>query len=342
MKQILRSAHDELFARSPDERFDSFGSLWEYAQRKKEDSADRWHSPTQITPQVEGGDLVLSLGNDGTFLLNDWSFSQICRLSGISKETINRLSSETARRALEETLPGGNRPLQVLTSGQQVRSIHGTQYTRLWDLDLLAVVREFATDFVPPQEGIEGGTGLYAGEQDMFCFLIDPAGWTEIDGEAFAPGFFLWNSEVGRRSLGIQTFWFQKVCRNHLVWDAVEVVDFTRKHTANVHESLGEIRRHIESLVAKRDQRKDRFAEVIKKAMTEQLGSDAEEVEKVLTQAKIARSTIKSALELAKQKGAFTIWSLVDALTRLAGEIPNAGDRSEADARAATLLALVS
>jgi hypothetical protein len=57
----------------------------------------------------------------------------------------------------------------------------------------------------------------------MFCFLIDPTGWTEIEGEAFAPGFFLWNSEVGRRSLGIQTFWFQAVCRNHIVWDAIQV-----------------------------------------------------------------------------------------------------------------------
>jgi type I restriction-modification system DNA methylase subunit len=34
----------------------------------------------------------------------------------------------------------------------------------------------------------------------MFCFLIDPKGWIEIDGEAFAPGFFVWNSEVGRRA----------------------------------------------------------------------------------------------------------------------------------------------
>src|SRR6185437_16317944 len=73
---------------------------------------------------------------------------------------------------------------------------------------------------------------------------------------------FVWNSEVGRRSVGIQTFWFQAVCANHIVWDAVEVVDFTRKHTANVRECLSEIRRHIERLVEKRDQRRDGFARV--------------------------------------------------------------------------------
>ena len=103
-----------------------------------------------------------------------------------------------------------------------VRSLHGVAYTRLWNTDLLGVVDEFATDFQPPQAGAGGATGLYCGEQDMFAFLIDPTGWAEIDDQAFAPGFFVWNSEVGRRSLGIQTFWFQAVCENHIVWDARE------------------------------------------------------------------------------------------------------------------------
>jgi hypothetical protein len=174
----------------------------------------------------------------------------------------------------------------------------------------------------------------------MFCFLIDPAGWTEIEGEAFAPGFFLWNSEVGRRSLGIQSFLFQAVCQNHIVWDAVEVAEFTRKHTANVHESLGEIRRIIEALVAKRDERRDGFTKVIAKAMTEKLGNDADEALKVLLKNGISRGTAKQALEIAERHGRFTIFSLVDALTRIAGEITLAGDRTEADAKASSLLAL--
>lgn len=87
------------------------------------------------------------------------------------------------------------------------------------------------------------------------------------NGEAFAPGFFLWNSEVGRRSVGVQTFWFQVVCQNHIVWDATDVVEIKRKRTANVHESLNEIRTLIESLVNTRDQRRDGFAKTIKNAM---------------------------------------------------------------------------
>ena len=163
------------------------------------------------------------------------------------------------------------------------------------------MVREFATDFVPPQKAgdsggeSDGGTGLYCGEQDMFCVLIDPTGWAEINGEAFAPGFFVWNSEVGKRSVGVQTFWFQAVCQNHIVWDAVEVVDFSRKHTANVYESVADIRGIIARLVQKRGGRRDGFVQVVKKAMETRLGSSSAEVLKVLAKQGITRTLAKEA-----------------------------------------------
>jgi hypothetical protein len=225
--------------------------------------------------------------------------------------------------------------LQALATGETVRAIHGASYTRLYNADLLTMVREFLTDFVPPQpagmDGIQPSvtdddipfvpdpeptptSGLYCGEQDMFCFLIDPTGWAEIEGEAFAPGFFIWNSEVGKRSVGVQTFWFQAVCQNHIVWDAAEVVEFSRKHTANVHDSLREIRRLVEGLVDRRDARRDGFVNVMRKAMGQKLGDDADEVLKVLNEGGITKKLAKEALEIARQRGGFTIFALVDAL----------------------------
>ena len=194
----------------------------------------------------------------------------------------------------------------------------------------------------PPPKGAGDATGLYGGEQDMFCFLIDPAGWTEIGGEAFAPGFFVWNSEVGSRTVGIQTFWFEAVCQNHIVWDAVEVVEFTRKHTANVRDSLSEIRRIIEALVKKRDERRDGFVKVIAKAMETKLGDNAEEVAKFLARSGIARTLAKKAVEIAEQRGSYSIFSLVDALTRIDGTLAYAGDRTAADQKASSLLALAA
>lgn len=333
----LSRAHNELFKRTPDECFDSFDDLRRKCCVDREDSVDQWIRPQDI---IVSHDLTLC-SNGEEFSLNEWSFSQLCRMAKVSKDTINRLSFSTASKALEETLPNSEKPLQLLTHDDQIRSVHGVAYTRLWNADLLDVVNEFASDFRPPQKAMDDvSTGLYCGEQDMFAFMIDPTGWAEIDGQAFAPGFFVWNSEVGKRSVGVQTFWFQKVCQNHIVWDATEVVEFSRKHTANVRDGLNEIRMMLANLVARRDQRRDSFATVMRKAMTERLGTDPEDVSKVLAANKIPANLVTEAMEIARQQGGFTIFAMVDALTKLSQRTRYAGDRVELDARIGQLLRL--
>lgn len=348
--QNLTRAHDELFTRHPDERFRSMAELWEHCESTKRWSGVLWVPPNEFWVEPSANGLSMTIQCD-TMRMTDWSFTQLCSLAAVSKDTVNRLSAKTATDVFKETWPQGAKPFQILHAENTIRSIHRASYTRLYNVELLTAIREFAVDFQPPQQAFGGSaadgdtppaTGLYCGEQDMFCFLIDPTGWVEINGEAFAPGFFVWNSEVGRRSVGIQTFWFQAVCQNHIVWDAVDVTEYTRKHTTNVHEALSNIQHMLARLVEMRDQRRDSFATVIKKAMGTDLGSDAEDVMKVLRSHGIQKSVAQEALKIARQQGKFTIFSLVDALTRLAREQKNAGDRTEADVKASTLLTLAA
>lgn len=339
----LSQASSELFRRRPDECFPSLEAIVQHCRAERRESQDRWHLPARLQPTVVGGELSFAPGDDGEFLLNDWSFSQICRLSGVAKETVNRLSPDTARAVLRETLPMGNKPLQLLTTGPapMIRSVHSAAYSRLWNSELLETIVECAGEFSPPQTAFNGATGLYCGEQDMFLFLIDPSGWIDVGGEAFAPGMFCWNSEVGRRSLGISTFWFQRCCQNHIVWDATDVVEFTRKHTGNVRESLLEIRRMIEAVQKRRDERKDAFAATVRKAMAMNVGSDREEAMKFLATQSIARDSIERAVkQLGAEGKAFTLWNLVDALTHLNVALRFAGDRTEADQKVGKLLEL--
>lgn len=156
------------------------------------------------------------------------------------------------------------------------------------------------------------------------------------------PGLLLWNSEGGKRSVGVQTFWFQAVCQNNIVWDALEVVEVNRKHTANIHDSLREIRGLIEGLVEKRDERRDGFVRVIRKAMETKLGEDTDEVMDVLNKRGITRNLAKEAVEVARQQGGLTIFAVVNALNRIAGRLKNGGDRTDADAKASSLLSLAA
>jgi hypothetical protein len=338
----LRQASRELFSRPPDERFESVDELLRHCQSLRQSSTDRWQLPQTLRPSADADRLVLALGDDGAFHLNDWSFTQLCGMAGIAKETINRLSPETASRALQETLPTADKPVQILTMDHSIRSIHGVSYTRLWNEELLRMVRDVAVDFQPPPKGFNGATGLYCGEQDMFLFMIDPTGWTEIGGQNFAPGFFGWNSEVGRRSIGVTTFWYQEVCANHICWQCADVTTVTRKHTRSVGDALTDIRVAINQLVEKRDAARDQFVATIRKAMNEPTG-DKEETLHILADHGVNRPLAKKAVELAEARGQrFTIWSLVDALTQLSRDSRYAASRVEADQRASALLALAA
>ena len=364
MKQNLTRASDELFKRPPDECFHTLDALAAHCERTRDTAAELWPLPSAVRPVDDAGALKLDVGSVAPLGLSDWSFSQLCGMCGVAKPTINRLTPKTAGAALLETLPPGDKPIQLLTTAgrdplsaeRTVRAVHGTAYTRLWNAELLDVVREFG-DFRPPGSRHESeeanddlSTGLYCGEQDMFAFLIDPDGWVELDTrdpktgwsrtERFAPGFFVWNSEVGRRSLGVQTFWYQHICQNHIVWDAVEVAEFSRKHTANVRDGLGEIRQRLDALVARRDERRDAFAATMKTAMETRFAPDAtrEKAVKALQKEGIPAALAKQVVPESGRAG--TLFDVVDRLTRLTGKTVFAGDRAELDAKIGRLLAL--
>lgn len=341
---VLTKASRQLFARTPDESVPDFGTLLDRCWEQRNRSRDRWQLPQTITPVPLEGGVGLEVEGGERFALNDWSFTQLCKMAQVSKETVNKLTPETAATALAETLPVGKKPTQLLTAGGAVRAVHGTNYSRLWNADLVDAVADAAAGtFAAPPKGFNGATGLYLGEQDLFLFLIDPDGWCEVDGEAFAPGFFVWNSEVGRRSVGVQTFWFQQVCQNHVVWDATEIEEATWTHTTRVDEAVPTIRKLVAALARKRDERRDTFVKVLRKAVRTELGSDAEEALKALTRHGIPQGLGKLACEQCHQQGKrFTVFALVDALTQMNREARFAGDRTEADVRAASLLNLVA
>jgi hypothetical protein len=338
----LTKASRQLYGRKPDECVEGLPALLRRCREQKAASLDRWQLPKAIEPVPAHDGVGLRLGAEGTFGLNDWSFTQLCKMAGVSKDTLNKLTPGTAAQALAETLPVGKKPTQVLTEAGAVRSVHGTNYSRLWNADLVEAVADAAGGFGPPPRAYTGATGLYLGEQDVFAFLVDPDGWCEVDGEAFAPGFFVWNSEVGRRSVGIQTFWFQAVCQNHIVWDATEIEESVWTHTAKVDEAVPTIKALVAQLARKRDERKDTFVRVLKRAAEAVLGADADEVLKVLGRHGIPAGLGRMACEQCHRQGKrFTIFALVDALTQLNREVRFAGDRTDADVRAASLLKLV-
>lgn len=250
------------------------------------------------------------------------------------------MAEETAGQVIREALPAGRKLAHFLVDEGVSRSIHSSAYTRLWNADLIESVTDAASGFRPPPAGFNGATGLYAGEQDIFLFLIDPEGWIEAEGGAFAPGLFVANSEVGHRSLSVTTFWFQQICQNHIVWGAQDVLDYSIRHTLKIETSLGEVQATIDHIVRKRDRLKDSFTEVLKRAAAKVLSDEAEDVLKAVGRT-VPKHLVEEACDLCHREGRrFSVWALVEALTRLNREVVYAGQRNDRDRMAASLFTL--
>ncbi len=80
-------------------------------------------------------------------------------------------------------------------------------------------------------------TTLYASDRDMFVFLADEENRIELPGRragrsgSFARGFFVWNSEVGKTTLGAGFFLFDYVCCNRIIWGADQYTEVRIRHT---------------------------------------------------------------------------------------------------------------
>lgn len=103
----LTNAQKELFKRSPDEHYRSFKDLLRVCNDDKEQAVEQWASPDNVKPVALDGELCLEIPANDPLDMNHWSFGQFCALSGVNKATINKLSVETARQALLETMPSG-------------------------------------------------------------------------------------------------------------------------------------------------------------------------------------------------------------------------------------------
>ena len=307
MTTNLMRASRELFRRSPDECFPSLDVLQQHFLWQKQESREIWQPPRLAGRELRSEQrLMLDAGDDGAYRAERLELWPALPARGSRQGDGQPADRPTAARRLRrDPAAGPTSRCNCSPLGGRLRSIHAGQLHPAAQRRTAGRDRGSRGRF--PAAARRDSTGQPASTAaSRTCSASSstrPAG-PRSTAKPFAPGFFVWNSEVGCRSLGIQTFWFQAICQNHIVWDAVEVVEFSRKHTANVHEALDEIRRAIETLVRKRDERRDGFCQGHPaRRWRPSSGDDAEEVQKVLSQNGIPADLAKEAIDIAQAAG---------------------------------------
>lgn len=263
----LMQASRQWSSRPADQRFTSLDELVAFTRHQREISKgtvvpSRRLSAAPIEDDAERKSLVV-LGPDGTPAApTHWAFGQLANQVGAPAGYLRSLPADIAADALNYGI--FKRPVEdtgILVrqnGGLELAAVTGPRYGRVWNADIALALRErfgdgVTGDFTVPGEFgkavdvDKGNTTIFASDRDMFVFLADEKNRIEVPGRrngqsgTMARGFFVWNSEVGSKTLGIATFLFDYVCCNRIVWGAegyeeIKIMHFASASTRWVEE----------------------------------------------------------------------------------------------------------
>ena len=259
----LFAASQQWATRTVDETFLSLEDMLGFYAGLRQTSRERIMSnrDLQFVP-AEGGELKVINRNGAQAGLTNWAMGQLASLAGAEQGYLTKLPPELAAdcmnwglqrlRKVEELGILVSKAPQAQGSALQLRAATGPRYGRIWNEEVLrGLVGRFG-DGLPgsgdwtipgyfgqrPTEVTKENSTLWGGDRDMFVFLADEKNLIEVPGRRqgraspMSRGFFCWNSEVGARSFGIATFYFDFVCSNRIVWGARDYREITIRHSA--------------------------------------------------------------------------------------------------------------
>jgi hypothetical protein len=267
MTSTLTQASQQWISRPADERFMSLLDMQAFKRSQREHSRPKVISSRKLG--VEPASLIGAETRHGLIIRDEsgyhstpthWSFGQLCSLASPGNSPASYFRETRMPAAVVADCLNYN--LRFNRSVEDVglylheerdgvfglRSVNGPNYGRVFDAEVLdALVARFG-DGVNGQWRVPGefgqavtvtreNTTLFASDRDMFVFLADEENRIEIPGRragqhgSFARGFFVWNSEVGKTTLGAGFFLFDYVCCNRIVWGADQYTEVRIRHT---------------------------------------------------------------------------------------------------------------
>lgn len=266
----LMQASNNWASRPADERFASLHDMQTKMRSLKSRSDYDVHTTRHIEVAPVTGDDThrkLQINLEGGPLAgmqlepNHWSFGQLCSLASPGNSPAgyfrdSKLPAEviadclnynlTRDRSVESVgILGTTMPYEPGThkrGAAELRAATGPNYGRVWNADTVDMLVDRFGDGVTGDWRVPGefgkrvnvtkdNTTLFASDRDMFVFLADEDRRIEVAGRSLARGFFVWNSEVGDKTLGAGFFLFDYVCCNRIVWGANQYTEVRIRHT---------------------------------------------------------------------------------------------------------------
>lgn len=254
----------EWFSRPDDERYLSLTDLHDAVRRRADCAQTRTVESRAVCVEAsrdDAGRLALMVpGRSEPVTPTHWSFGQLCSLVGAPTSYLRQLPAPLAGINLQHGLLSHRgellKTLEADDGRVELRAVTGPDYGRIWDHELTAAVMKIAGNGTgdtrwkipgvldwatmthnPFVDMTKETTTLYAGDRDVFLFLVDDTNPIEAgrlaDGspDLYFRGFYCWNSEVGSKTLGIASFYLRAVCMNRNLWGVENFEQITIRHS---------------------------------------------------------------------------------------------------------------
>lgn len=365
--RVIGTAAAQWFLRPEDERFTSWAAFEAACRADAETSREKPYNLRDLSvepaPDGEGLHLVTPRGRAQ---FNHWSFGQTARLVGAPASYLAGLPAELAARCLNHGLTEraagtaqsdyfklyARRP-QDGGAVPTLRALTTDTYTRITDASLYPAAYRLLTEycsrdghqFHPPTDWTGQPSGLFRGDRDSFMLLVDGGSIVE---DPSAPqgsgqmwrGVMIGNSEVGARSITIETVLFRYCCGNLNLWGAAYDARFRRRHVGAIDRrtmaELRDIAWRWSHASAARD------TAIVRYMIDHQIAETREGVIKELRALGASETDARAAYErceATESASPRSYWGIAAGLTRIAQDHPNMDDRLDIDAIAAKVTA---
>jgi len=353
MNASVTRPHREWSSRPADQRFETLDDLEAMVTDRRARSSE-WTVPlSKVVVSADADNGVVVNGAVVPMRPNNWAFGQLCRAAGAPAGFLRDLTAETTAKALNEKLANAaSDDHQFMAIERQdemeLASITSPTYGRVWDALLVAEVKKIVERtngaFFNPKDWSGRPSGLYGSDRDVFMFLID--GGSIVDGggerDQLHRGFYVWNSEVGRTSIGISTFLFRGCCGNHTIWGAEQVVEMRFRHSLRAPERLAAemlpaIGTYVTSSVGP-------VEAAVKRAKAYEIPTKLEDLQAFALRFGISKLELASAVALAEREEGrcASAWELAQGLTAFARQKTWVDARVDLERRAGQMLDAVA
>lgn len=351
----LFEAHKNWRERKPDERFSTLKELHEMVLARRQASVESQVVPSSMVFSTHDNDVVLQ-GEKSLAVPSHWAFTQMCDLLEAPAPWLRKLTGELAAENLNFAAKSAPRERMAMmwANGSTpgiVRCFTTLAYSRLWDSDIVQMLREMTQDesngWHRPPAMTDGQypSGIYGSDRNVFVFLCNENNPLQGDeGHQLNRGFFCWNSEVKQQSFGFSAFLYDRICGNHIIWGAEKLFDIRMWHIGQgmsfrAQQELG----RVLGAYANASTQKDQI--VIDAARQKVIASTRDDTLAFLSAKNIGwnRTEAEKIVVAVEKEGKdpTNLWNLVNGATQMSQERGYTDERTSQDRRAGRMLNVV-